>query len=241
MILLRGGDLWNIFCYWLKREVMFRELATAVPSSESVGGFSEQNTPFSSTKITNKSNVVEIHFDPLVMHTISLLRFNHKINCYRVRMGPPPSLPVFSPAKLNLSNSQDMANEFSEENMQLLLRKAVAVLAAHLEMESSVAFLISRIVAARIKRMCFNLNLSHQRRVEGRETAFPSALMHALRLENIRDVTELQEFYRNRVVFYHDRVLFSCTQKYEKAAKKFAAFQAKNNRFTDEISLKFTP
>ncbi|EFO28438.1 hypothetical protein LOAG_00034 [Loa loa] len=237
---------------------MFRELATAVPSSESVGGFSEQNTPFSSTKITNKSNVVEIHFDPLVMHTISLLRFNHKINCYRVRMGPPPSLPVFSPAKLNLSNSQDMANEFSEENMQLLLRKAVAVLAAHLgfitcyslkktterfrlEMESSVAFLISRIVAARIKRMCFNLNLSHQRRVEGRETAFPSALMHALRLENIRDVTELQEFYRNRVVFYHDRVLFSCTQKYEKAAKKFAAFQAKNNRFTDEISLKFTP
>lgn len=27
---------------------------------------------------------------------------------------------------------RDMANEFSEENMQLLLRKAVAVLAAHL-------------------------------------------------------------------------------------------------------------
>lgn len=87
-------------------------------------------------------------------------------------------------------------------------------------------YLISRIIAARIKRMCINLNLSHQRRVEGRETAFPSALMHALRLENIRDVTELQEFYRNRVIFYHDRVLLSCTQKYERAVKKFAPFQA---------------
>lgn len=47
--------------------------------------------------------------------------------------------------------------------------------------------------------------------------------MHALRLENIKDVTELQEFYRNRVIFYHDRILLSCTEKYEKAAKKFAS------------------
>ncbi|VDO24913.1 unnamed protein product [Brugia timori] len=191
---------------------MIRELETAVPPSKSVvgwfstllsvDGFSKQNKLFNSTETTKKRKVVE----------------------------------------------QDMEDEFSEENMQLLLRKAVAVLAAHLgfissllldieplkyviekshsEMESSVTYLISRIIAARIKRMCINLNLSHQRRVEGRETAFPSALMHALRLENIRDVTELQEFYRNRVIFYHDRVLLSCTQKYERAVKKFAPFQA---------------
>lgn len=44
---------------------------------------------------------------------------------------------------------------------------------SHSEMESSVAYLISRVVASKIKRMCFNLNLSHQRRIEGRETAFP--------------------------------------------------------------------
>lgn len=66
--------------------------------------------------------------------------------------------------------------------------------------------------------------------------------MHALRLENIRDVIELQEFYRNRVVFYRDRVLLSCTQKYEKAAKKFASFQSeKISHFTDEASLKCAP
>lgn len=66
--------------------------------------------------------------------------------------------------------------------------------------------------------------------------------MHALRLENIRDVTELQEFYRNRVIFYRDRILLSCTQKYEKAAKKFALFQAeKLSHFTDEASLKCVP
>lgn len=66
--------------------------------------------------------------------------------------------------------------------------------------------------------------------------------MHALRLENIRDVTELQDFYRNRVIFYHDRVLLSCTEKYEKAAKKFALFQAvKANRFKDEAPLKCSP
>uniref|UniRef100_A0AAF5PUR5 Uncharacterized protein n=1 Tax=Wuchereria bancrofti TaxID=6293 RepID=A0AAF5PUR5_WUCBA len=225
---------------------MFHELEAAVPPSKSVvDGFSERNKLFNSTETTKKRKVVEIHFDPLVMHTISLLWYNRKINCYRVRMGPPPPLPIFSPVKLKLPNLQDMADEFSEENMQLLLRKAVAVLAAHLgfiKMESSVAYLISRIIAARIKRMCFNLNLSHQRRVEGRETAFPSALMHALRLENIRDVTELQEFYRNRVVFYHDRVLLSCTQKYERAMKKFAPFQAeKISHFTDEVSLKCAP
>uniref|UniRef100_A0A0R3RQ84 CDT1 domain-containing protein n=1 Tax=Elaeophora elaphi TaxID=1147741 RepID=A0A0R3RQ84_9BILA len=166
-------------------------------------------------------------------------------------MGQPPSLPVLNPIKLKLCNSQDMANEFSEENIQLLLKKAVAVLAAHLgfisrlmlrKMESSVAYVISRIVTARIRRMCLNLNLSHQRRVEGRETAFPSALMHALRLENIRDVTELQEFYRNRVIFYHDRVLLSCIQKYEKAVKRFASFQAeKISHFTDKASLKCAP
>ncbi|CAG9532462.1 unnamed protein product [Cercopithifilaria johnstoni] len=239
---------------------MFHKRETATSSSRSaVGSFSEQDTSFSLSEATKKSKVVEIHFDPLVMHTISLLRYSRKINCYRVRMGQPPSLPVFSPNKLKLPNSQDMANEFSEENMQLLLRKAMAVLAAHLgfissgslkkateksysEMESSVAHLLSRIVAARIKRMCFNLNLSHQRRIEGKETAFPSALMHALRLENVRDVTELQEFYRNRVIFYHDRILLSCTQKYEKATEKFASFQAeKINHFTDEASLKCPP
>ncbi|VBB25837.1 unnamed protein product [Acanthocheilonema viteae] len=209
------------------------------PSKSAVGSFSGQNT---SSETTKKSKIVEIHFDPLVMHTISLLRYSRKINYYRVRMGRPPSLPVFNPIKLKLPDSQDMANEFSEENVQLLLRKAIAVLAAHLEMESSVAYLLSRVVAARIKRMCLNLNLSHQRRVEGKETAFPSALMHALRLENIRDVTELQEFYRNRVTFYHDRMLLSCTQKYEKAAKKFAPFQAeKISDFTDEGSLKCVP
>ncbi|KAK6108139.1 hypothetical protein QQG55_30950 [Brugia pahangi] len=239
---------------------MIRELETAVPPSKSVvDGFSKQNKLFNSTETTKKRKVVEIHFDPLVMHTISLLWYNRKINCYRVRMGPPPPLPIFSPVKLKLPNSQDMEDEFSEENMQLLLRKAVAVLAAHLgfisseplkyviekshsEMESSVTYIISRIIAARIKRMCINLNLSHQRRVEGRETAFPSALMHALRLENIRDVTELQEFYRNRVIFYHDRVLLSCTQKYERAVKKFAPLQAeKISHFRNELSLKCAP
>lgn len=34
--------------------------------------------------------------------------------------------------KLTKICRQDMANEFSEENVQLLLRKAMAVLAAHL-------------------------------------------------------------------------------------------------------------
>ncbi|KAM3717277.1 ATP synthase subunit beta [Dirofilaria immitis] len=95
--------------------------------------FTEQDTSISrSLETMKKSNITEIHFDPLVMHTISLLWYNRKINCYRVRMGPPPSIPVFNPLKLSLLNMQDMANEFSEENMQLLLRKAVAVLAAHL-------------------------------------------------------------------------------------------------------------
>lgn len=66
--------------------------------------------------------------------------------------------------------------------------------------------------------------------------------MHALRLENVRDVTELQEFYKNRVIFYHDRILLSCTQKYEKAVKKFASCQAeKISQFTDETSLKCAP
>uniref|UniRef100_A0A915PQY2 Uncharacterized protein n=1 Tax=Setaria digitata TaxID=48799 RepID=A0A915PQY2_9BILA len=219
---------------------MFRKLETVLPPSESVVGSSvDKNTLFNCCGKVEECKVVEIYFDPLVMHTISLLQYRRKLNCYRVRMGPPPSLPAFNPLKLNLPNSEDMANEFSEEDVQMLLRKAIAVLAAHLEMESSMVYLISRIVAARIKRMCLNLNLSHHRRVEGRETAFPSALMHALRLENIRNVTELQEFYKNRVVFYHDRIFLSCTKKYEKAAEKFAPFQAKKiNCFESEASLK---
>lgn len=40
------------------------------------------------------------------------------------------------------------------------------------EMERSSLYLLSRVTAARIKGMCENLKMSHQRRVEGRETAF---------------------------------------------------------------------
>lgn len=43
-----------------------------------------------------------IHFDPLVMHTIALLRYSRKINCYRAKTRQPPPLPVFSPIKLKL-------------------------------------------------------------------------------------------------------------------------------------------
>ncbi|VDN05251.1 unnamed protein product [Thelazia callipaeda] len=165
------------------------------------------------------------------MHTISLLQYERKMNSYGVTMGPPPTVPPINRKSIRLSNSQDMANEFSEDSIQSLLTKAIAVLAAHLgfvigtkfrlEMESSVLSLLSRIVAIRMKRMCNNLKLSQRRRVECRETAFPSALMHALRLENISNVTELHDFYRDRIILYHEQTLLSCVKKYEKATTRF--------------------
>ncbi|VDN27561.1 unnamed protein product [Gongylonema pulchrum] len=115
-----------------------------------------------------------------------------------------------------------MEDEFSTENIQLLLKKAVTVLAAHLGADHSSVHVVTRIVAMKVKRMCRNLRLSQQRRNNRTETAFPSALMHALQLENFRNVLDLEKFYRMRIVAYQRRLLALCAQKYAEAVKTFA-------------------
>lgn len=102
-------------------------------------------------------------------------------------------------------------------------------------MEMSAINVLARITIIKLRRIGNNLKISHQRRCEGRETAFPvrvyetsfmngliqcsfilnfqSALMHALCLEGITNVTDLHKFYVTRVLQYRDRMLALCQQR----------------------------
>ncbi|MFH4979581.1 hypothetical protein AB6A40_006290 [Gnathostoma spinigerum] len=188
-----------------------------------------------------ESTMITIYYDPVVLHTVALMQYFRMLNQPDMsadRIGPVPEESLHKPT-LSLIQ-QHMSQQLSSETVHTILLKGIAFLAAQIgfdEVDLSILNVLTRIVSDKICTMWNNLKTSHERRLEKRETAFPSAVMHALRLEKINNIMELRDFYDQRFRKRRNNILTICENGREELLKPTDRRMGRKRRapYNDEI------
>ncbi|VDM37803.1 unnamed protein product [Toxocara canis] len=160
--------------------------------------------------------VLTIEFDPIVVHTIALLRYRRILSepgVTAARIGPVPECGTSRPSLLNpWSESTD---HLTDETAEALLDKAVELLCAHggfivyffywmsksscrfTEADFRVVKLLTRITASKLQELWRNCKISNVRRCEGSETAFTKFLVRILLWANFFAVLMLRRCFQS--------------------------------------------